>query len=102
PDAVRELTPEEVRERVSSPVFRGGVFVPDFATVHPARLALGLRARLVERGVRVFENSRVRGLHAVGGGPANGGAARAGGAHAVVAETGRGRVRAKAAVLAVG
>jgi len=102
PDAVRELTPEEVRERVSSPVFRGGVFVPDFATVHPARLALGLRARLVERGVRVFENSRVRGLRAVGGGSANGGAARAGGAHAVVAETGRGRVRAKAAVLAVG
>ena len=46
------LTAEEVRERVDSPVFRGGVLVPDFATVQPARLALGLRARLLERGRR--------------------------------------------------
>ena len=56
----RTSPPEEVRERVDSPVFRRGVFVPDFATVQPARLALGLRARLLERGVEIFENSRVR------------------------------------------
>ena len=57
---MRDLSAEEVRERVDSPVFRGGVLVPDFATVHPARLALGLRGRLLERGVEIFENSRVR------------------------------------------
>ena len=39
------------------PVFRGGVMVPDFATLHPARLALGLRARLIERGALVYEHS---------------------------------------------
>jgi len=93
PDAVEDLTPDEVRGRVSSPAFRRGVFVPDFATVQPARLALGLRERLLERGVEIFENSRVRGLRA--GGAANG----AGG---VIAETAGGRVRAKSAVLAVG
>src|SRR3954447_21445522 len=89
PDAVRELTAEDVRERVKSPVFRGGVFVRDFATVQPARLALGLRARLLERGVKVFESSRVHALDA-------------GSDRAVRAHTARGRVRAKAAVLAVG
>jgi len=90
PDAVRDLPAAEVRERVDSPAFRRGVFVQDFATVQPARLALGLRRRLVERGAELFERSRVRQLRVE---PAGG---------AVVAETGSGRVRAGAAVLAVG
>ena len=98
PDAVRALSPDQVRERVDSPAFRRGVLVPDFATVHPARLALGLRARLLERGVEIFENSRVRALRAVPGA----GAANGGNAAGVVAETAGGRVRASAAVLAVG
>jgi glycine/D-amino acid oxidase-like deaminating enzyme len=89
PDAVRDLSAEEVRERVSSPVFRRGVFVPDFATVQPARLALGLRQRLIERGVEIFEGSRVVSLDARG-------------PREVVARTRRGSVRANAAVLAVG
>ena len=98
PDAVRDLSAEEVRERVDSPVFGRGVLVPDFATLQPARLALGLRRRLLERGVEISENSRVRALSAVrGAGAANGGSAAA-----VVAETAGGRVRASAAVLAVG
>jgi glycine/D-amino acid oxidase-like deaminating enzyme len=88
PDAVRELTADQVRERCASPVFRRGVFVPDFATVQPARLALGLRARLVERGAEVFERSRVRSLRAGRGG--------------VTVETPDGAVRASAAVLALG
>jgi glycine/D-amino acid oxidase-like deaminating enzyme len=87
PDAVQELSREQVRERCDSPVFRRGVLVPDFATVQPARLALGLRRRLVERGVRVFERSRVRALRHGDG---------------VLAETSGGAVRAAAAVLAVG
>ena len=87
PDAVQELSAAQVRERCASPVFRRGVFVPDFATLQPARLALGLRRRLVERGVRVFEQSRVRGLRS---------------GHRVTVETPGGVVRASAAVLAVG
>jgi glycine/D-amino acid oxidase-like deaminating enzyme len=88
PDAVSDLTAAEVAERVSSPAFGRGVVVPDFATVQPARLALGLRRRLSERGVRIFERSRVRALRTQPGG--------------VVAETSEGSVRAGAAVLAVG
>ena len=89
PDAVRDLSAEEVRERVDSPVFRRGVFVPDFATVQPARLALGLRDRLLRRGVGIFEGSRVTALETPGPGQ-------------VLARTRGGSVRAKAAVLAVG
>jgi glycine/D-amino acid oxidase-like deaminating enzyme len=59
------------------------VFVPDDATVHPARLALGLRARVIARGARVYEHSRVTALRGT------------------VAETAHGRVRAGAAVLAI-
>ena len=77
-----------VRARCDSPRFRRGLFVPDDATVHPARLALGLRQRLLERGVAIHERSRVRALHVTG-------------PHAVVAETASARVRAGAAVLAV-
>jgi glycine/D-amino acid oxidase-like deaminating enzyme len=62
--------------------------------VHPARLALGLRRRLIERGVRVFENSRVRGLSSH--------AARNGTRPGVTAETATGRLQAEAAVLAIG
>ena len=100
PEAVQDLTAAEVRERVDSPVFGRGVFVPDFATVQPARLALGLRQRLIERGVQVFENSRVRALRVEGG--ASGRAGADGSGAAVVAETANGRVRAATAVLAVG
>jgi glycine/D-amino acid oxidase-like deaminating enzyme len=90
PEAVQVLSAAEVRERVASPVFRGGVFVPDFATLQPARLALGLRQRLVERGAEIFEQSRVRALRVEPGGSS------------VLAETEGGSVRAAAAVLAVG
>jgi len=85
PEAVQELDEAHVRARCDSPSFRGGVFVPDFATVQPARLALGLRRRLIERGVELYERSRVLRL---GPGP--------------VAETAGGRVRAASAVLAIG
>jgi glycine/D-amino acid oxidase-like deaminating enzyme len=87
-DKVVALDAEAVRARCDSAAFRRGVFVPDDASVQPARLALGLRARLLARGVRIFERSRVRGLHVRG--------------HSeVVAETAGGTVRAPAAVLAL-
>ncbi len=83
PARVAALDGASLRDRCHSPRFRRGLFVPDDATVHPARLALGLRARVIARGARVFEHSRVTALHGT------------------VAETARGRVRAGAAVLAV-
>ena len=88
PERVVELRRDAVQARCRSPLFRGGVMIPDFATIQPARLALGLRRRLIERGALVFEGSRVRGLQAGRGG--------------VEAETAGGRVRARSAVLAVG
>ena len=48
-----------VAERVRSPVFRGGVFMPGAATIQPAALARGLRGVLLERGVRIHEHTQV-------------------------------------------
>jgi glycine/D-amino acid oxidase-like deaminating enzyme len=87
-DAVEELSPEQVAARCASPVFRGGVFFPDAATVQPARLALGLRDRLRARGVEVYESSQVRRLSRRQG--------------FVEALTAGGRVRAERALLAMG
>jgi glycine/D-amino acid oxidase-like deaminating enzyme len=81
-----ELTAEEVRARCRSPLFRGGVLVHDAATVQPARLARGLRRALLERGVRIFEETPVRRFRA--GPPAE-------------AETPLGSVVAERAVIAV-
>jgi glycine/D-amino acid oxidase-like deaminating enzyme len=86
---VVELSASETRARCDSPLFRGAVEVRTGATVHPARLAFGLRDRLVARGVRVFEGSRVRALSSTGG------------SRAVVALTSSGRVRAGAAIVAL-
>jgi len=58
-DMLDVLTPAEVRARVDSPVFRGGVFTPYGATVHPARLARGLRGALLRDGVRIYEDTAV-------------------------------------------
>jgi glycine/D-amino acid oxidase-like deaminating enzyme len=93
PHRVVDLTGAEVRARCDSALFRRGVLIPDFATLQPARLALGLRRRLVERGALVFEGSRVRRLGRGGG---------AGDARGVLAETAGGHVRAGSAVLATG
>lgn len=58
-DRYRSLTADEVRARVSSPVFRSGVSMPGAATVQPATLARGLRRVLLERGVTIHEGTRV-------------------------------------------
>jgi glycine/D-amino acid oxidase-like deaminating enzyme len=87
-DAVRELSPDEVAVRCASPVFRGGAFYPDAATVQPARLALGLRERLLATGVEIHERSPVSRLHGSPGG--------------VEARTASGIVRAGAAIVAIG
>ena len=83
-DELRPLSAAEVAARCASPMLRGGAFARSTATVQPARLARGLRARLLDRGVQIFERSRVTALRGT------------------VAETGAGRVHAGAAVLAIG
>ena len=87
PERVVELDERDVRA-----LRRAGVqarrLISDFATVQPARLALGLRQRLIERGALVFERTRVRALRSAGG--------------RVLAETTDGSVLAPAAALAVG
>jgi len=101
---VRVLSRAEVAQRCASPVFRGAAFYPDAATVQPARLALGLRERLLAAGVQIHERSPVHRLaadcsfvptmvgtklqHRVGGG--------------VVARAAGGTVRAGAAIVAIG
>lgn len=67
-DELRALSPAEVRARCASPVLRGGTLARSTATVHPARLVRGLRSRLVERGVEVFELSPARALRTTPGG----------------------------------
>ena len=56
-DRLVELSPDEVRARVNSPVFRGGVLMRGAATIQPAILARGLRRVLLERGVTIHEGT---------------------------------------------
>jgi glycine/D-amino acid oxidase-like deaminating enzyme len=85
PEEAVAIGEEEVRRRCASPLFRGGgMLLRCAANVQPARLALGLRRRLLERGVRIHERTRVTRL----------------GRDALV-ETSAGRLRARSAVLAV-
>ncbi|MBM2822150.1 MAG: FAD-dependent oxidoreductase [Thermoleophilia bacterium] len=83
-EEVVSVSAEEVRARCASQLFLGGALYRLNATVQPGRLALGLRAKLLERGVRIHERTEVTRLHRDGD-----------------VETRAGRVRANAAVLAV-
>ncbi len=82
------LSAAEVTARCDSPRFRGGVLHADAATVQPARLALGLRDRLLARGATLCERTPVRHLRESASG--------------IEAQTPGGTVAAPAAVLAIG
>jgi glycine/D-amino acid oxidase-like deaminating enzyme len=84
PEEVVAASADEVQARCASPIFLGGALYRLNATVQPARLALGLRTKLLERGVRVHERTEVTRLHRDGD-----------------VETRAGRVSAGACVLAV-
>jgi glycine/D-amino acid oxidase-like deaminating enzyme len=88
PEIVEVLDAEGARRRCDSPLFRGAAFYRDAATVHPARLASGLRERLIGAGVRVYENSAVRKLRRDG--------------DAAVLHCGEGKLTAGRAILAAG
>ena len=62
PDSAQALTPEQVADYCRSPAFRGGVFLPEGANIHPARLARELRRAVIAAGVAVYENTRMVGL----------------------------------------
>jgi glycine/D-amino acid oxidase-like deaminating enzyme len=101
--AVRELNTTQVAARCASPAFRSGAFYPGAATVQPARLARGLRDRLLAAGVEIFERSPVIRLENRAGevvARTGGGAGRRGGYGVPLG--GGGLVRASAAVLAIG
>ncbi len=61
-DRMRALSASEARAYADSPRFTGGSFIPDSATVQPARLARGLRRVALERGVNIFERTRAIGF----------------------------------------
>lgn len=81
------LDKEALARHVVSPLYRAGVYGTEGAAlVHPAKLAWGLKQACIERGVRIFENSRVKRLRRHG--------------ESVHAETRAGSVRASRVVLA--
>jgi glycine/D-amino acid oxidase-like deaminating enzyme len=84
PEEAQPLSRDEVAARCASPAFLGGMALRTAANVQPARLALGLRARVIEAGVRLHERTPVGRVAASG-----------------TATTTTGTVRAGAAVLAV-
>ncbi|MGH2484049.1 MAG: NAD(P)/FAD-dependent oxidoreductase, partial [Candidatus Limnocylindria bacterium] len=77
----------------ASPAFRDGLWMPSAASIQPARLARGLRRVLLERGVTIHENTRVRRMDPNAGSGA--------GQPGVRMWTDNGSVRAHQAVLAV-
>lgn len=63
-DTAQELTPEMVADYCKSPVFRGGIYLPEGANVQPARLARALRQAAIEAGVAIYENTPMVALEA--------------------------------------
>jgi glycine/D-amino acid oxidase-like deaminating enzyme len=86
-DRVRRLAADEARGFADSPRFVAGTFDRDGAVVQPARLARGLRRVLLERGVRIFERTKLSGIDP---------------SIPAVARTGSGAVRADRIVLTTG
>jgi glycine/D-amino acid oxidase-like deaminating enzyme len=60
PDRLQAVSAAAVQEHCASAEFRAGVIEPIGATLQPARLALGLRRRLLAEGIEIHESSPVR------------------------------------------
>lgn len=64
------LDADEVKQRINSPTFLGGMFsARDNANVHPAKLAAELARHAASIGVEIFEHSRVSDLSGKGDEP---------------------------------
>ncbi|MDA9444161.1 oxidoreductase [Bradyrhizobium sp. CCBAU 51745] len=83
---VRILDKRGVREETGSDIFVGGVLNPGSGGVHPLNYLRGLADGVARRGVQIFQESPVVKLRREGEG--------------VVAETPRGAVRARQAIIA--
>ncbi len=62
------LDADGARARVASPAYRAGWYAPDVGLVDPARLVWGLAAAAESLGVRVHEDTAVRGFERHGSG----------------------------------
>ncbi len=78
------ISAEEIRERCGTASFRGGIYDPSAATLHPGKLVRGIRRVAIAKGIRIYENSPMQRLHR--------------GAPAIV-ETSSGRITAKTVIL---
>jgi glycine/D-amino acid oxidase-like deaminating enzyme len=67
PEQAVPLGPDELAQRIQSPVFRRGVFFPECATVQPARLVRVLRRKVIEAGVELHERTPVRRIEDLSG-----------------------------------
>lgn len=66
-DALQPTDNAAVQGVCASSAFRDGLWMPNAASIQPARLARGLRRVLLERGVAIHEGTRVRSVSTVGG-----------------------------------
>lgn len=64
PDEVRLLTPEEVDARLHVAGAAGGFFAEACARIHPGKLVRRLARLVVNRGVRLYERTRVTEIEA--------------------------------------
>lgn len=53
----RWLSATEAQTRVAASATQGAIVTPHVAVVHPRKLVLGLRAAVLARGIRLYENS---------------------------------------------
>jgi gamma-glutamylputrescine oxidase len=83
---VRILDAHQVRDETGSEVFVGGVLNPGSGGIHPLNYVQGLADGVARRGVAIFERTPVLRLRRDN--------------HSVIAETPRGAVRAKQAIIA--
>ncbi|WP_430330748.1 NAD(P)/FAD-dependent oxidoreductase [Rhodococcus sp. ACT016] len=83
----RFIPPSEVGDWTGSPVYVGGLYLPDYALVDPYKLVLGLRRACLELGVEIHENTAVTSIDKTAG-------------ELIAATTPRGRVEAKRVALA--
>ena len=66
--AARLLAADELSSFIGSTVYRGGMLVPDSATVNPAAYQFGLARAVRARGGRVVQNARMVALTPAAGG----------------------------------
>jgi glycine/D-amino acid oxidase-like deaminating enzyme len=56
-DTAQEMSPAQAAAHCNSATFRGGVFFPEGANIHPGLMVRELRRAAISAGVKVFENT---------------------------------------------